>query len=703
MDHKRKSALQADDAGDDGSQSRKRKAMDTNGHKDDGMPWKENLETFQKDAIWRQMQEYKREKNTLEAQVGEMAKRAAHHDDHLRIIDAWFRQLLDEVTTVAGDGSSSTATDGEGSPRFPSALLFSDNSQFQEHLQAHSDNIKSTLSRLFQKWPQSPAPDLAQLQKRVNHMLAAEKQHEVEATRLRSERDQLNERLENASQRYIAAEKQLDRLKSQAVADLAKRGLIGSDAVITASSGGANGDVNVTLDIAHKEAVAVAEKHKEHVTKLEAENANLTEQVTALTAKVAVVSDDDYAATDLFRLMKSQYEDVINRVNDLEAVNIQLRAEAAKLQAERTAYKDKVQVEIQAPMGELQQKLSRAEMDLARIRAARDELNSEVAIRKASSERERASYSQMRELVGAKEDRVVALEAEMERLKLQYGESKGDPPSEQELSDMKVDELISKYKKLEREHFLINRELPAMGEAWKKASAAASKKVADTAALEDRVARLQAEKAKADQKYFATMKLNEAREGEVRTLRAQNNRASDMMVQLKEAEAGTRRLVSNLEKQMSETKVALSNLTTQNRQLQQNVTQGNIAFRGLREQVSQLTGVLRQKDDSMLATKKNHRQLETEAEKLRVRLVETEKSAENWKRQVSGQEAPEAEAMRTLLLCNVCNSDLKDTALKTCGHLLCKSCVDERIASRSRRCPICARPFGAGDSMPVHF
>ena len=39
------------------------------------------------------MQEYKREKNTLEARVSDMAKRATYHDDHLRIVDAWWRQV----------------------------------------------------------------------------------------------------------------------------------------------------------------------------------------------------------------------------------------------------------------------------------------------------------------------------------------------------------------------------------------------------------------------------------------------------------------------------------------------------------------------------------------------------------------------------------------------------------------------------------
>ena len=48
---------------------------------------------FQKEAIWRQMQEYKRERNVLESRLEELDKRSAYHDDHLRIVDAWWSQV----------------------------------------------------------------------------------------------------------------------------------------------------------------------------------------------------------------------------------------------------------------------------------------------------------------------------------------------------------------------------------------------------------------------------------------------------------------------------------------------------------------------------------------------------------------------------------------------------------------------------------
>lgn len=61
------------------------------------------MQDFQKDAIYRQMLEYKREKSTLEARLSELEQSSTDHDDHLRILDAWWLQLVQEVSQLAGD------------------------------------------------------------------------------------------------------------------------------------------------------------------------------------------------------------------------------------------------------------------------------------------------------------------------------------------------------------------------------------------------------------------------------------------------------------------------------------------------------------------------------------------------------------------------------------------------------------------------
>ena len=52
---------------------------------------------FQKEAIWRQMQEYKRDRSHLETRLKDLSKRTAYHDDHLRMVDAWFSQVSTPV------------------------------------------------------------------------------------------------------------------------------------------------------------------------------------------------------------------------------------------------------------------------------------------------------------------------------------------------------------------------------------------------------------------------------------------------------------------------------------------------------------------------------------------------------------------------------------------------------------------------------
>ena len=51
----------------------------------------------------RQMKEYKRQKRDVEEQLADLQKKARYHDDHLRILDAWWAQLLDEIRIRVGD------------------------------------------------------------------------------------------------------------------------------------------------------------------------------------------------------------------------------------------------------------------------------------------------------------------------------------------------------------------------------------------------------------------------------------------------------------------------------------------------------------------------------------------------------------------------------------------------------------------------
>lgn len=363
------------------------------------------------------------------------------------------------------------------------------------------------------------------------------------------------------------------------------------------------------------------------------------------------LSDEDYAHTDLFKQLKSQHEDVIKRINHLEATNVQLRQEAEKLQAERNAYRGQIEAEAQAVIGEKEAQLAKAESDLARIRNGRDELLADQQMRKAAQEQERNSIRQIEELSEAREARIHSLESEVERLRLHIEGVKNVRPNVEELP---LEELRCNFQTLDRQYEMLNAELASMQMAFKKTSKLAAQKISDFTALEEKVQRLIAEKSKADQKYFAAMKSKEARDSELRTLRVQNMKSSDIVSQLKDSESATRSLVSNVEKQLAETKDALTGAITQYRNAQQQGIDANIVMQGLRTQVAELKKLMATKDSSLAAATSSCRKAEAELEGVKSTLADTKKSLETWKAKGLGNSSDEYEMLRVSPPCLRC-------------------------------------------------
>lgn len=462
--------------------------------------------------------------------------------------------------------------------------------------------------------------------------------------------------------RYMIAERKIDRAKSATVVKLERQAIAsGRNEAASGLGGGTdasengqgdssktraeNGDDHFEVEVARKEAVAAFSKQKTQLEALEAENEKLTAQVTLLNNRLSHLSDDDYSRTDLFKQLKSQHEDVIKRINNLEATNVQLREEAERLQKERTAYRIQLENESQMSIMEKEAQLVQAENDLARIRSGRDELLADVAMRKAAQGQEKATVHQVKEMLGVKEERIKALESELERSCIQSGQSASTSP--QSISeDISPDDLRSRYLNLEQQYSMLNKELQSMGNAYKKANALASQKLENFTALEEKNVRLGAEKSKADQKYFAAMKSKEAREQEVRTLRASSSKSSEMVSSLKDAEAATRVAIISLEKEITEFKASHTSITSQNRASQQQLSEQKIIVEALKAQVEELKNNLVTKDSSTSIVSSALRKTEIEVETLKVRLAETQKSLEAWKTKGLGNQSGEYEALR---------------------------------------------------------
>lgn len=479
----------------------------------------------------------------------------------------------------------------------------------------------------------------------------------VKVDRLRTEKEELSERLETASLRYIKAEKRLDRAKSSAVAKLEQQAIAGTGNSAGSGIGGVEntGDVEMANGVseesessltAYKEASAIVTKQKEQLDAILAENKSLTEQLTAATARFANLNEDDYARTELFKQFRVQHEDVIRRVNHLEATNIQLREEAEKYQAERTAYRVQIEGESEVVSGDLEAQIVRLEADLTRVRSARDEVIADLNVRKATLEQERTSSEHLKELVAAKEERLTALDSEVERLKLRLKEEDAQLTPRSDIEMLDLQQLRQKYDTLAKEFEAINNEVTVLQGAYKRVQTLSTKKVMDFTSLEEKVQMLHAEKAKADQKYFAARKDMDTRVHEVHTLRSQNAKSSEIITQLKSVETANRNLLSNLEKQLSDVRQANVTITAENKKMEATSKEASSRAENMKLQVNELNNLLKAKDAHNANTKQKIYATETEIEQLRVKYEQAQKDRDSWKAKSLSNQSGEEEMLR---------------------------------------------------------
>ena len=534
---------------------------------------------------------------------------------------------------------------------YKAALIFGDNDAFSKHLRARSAAIEATITDIFSRLPQS-SPEILEYQKQIGDTLAREKETAVQLRKAVDERESLQERLEQASYRYMTAEKKLDRAKSTQVLKLERAAMhMGGNSEVpspTTSKKGStakrdgevngdsvNGTTNAEAEAARKEALAAAERQKAQLEEIELENERLTNELSAARTKLASLSDDEFAETALFKVMRLRCEDAVKKANDLEATNVRIREELQKFVAERTSYRSAVDEEHRANNAEIEAQAARAENDLARIRNIRDELQAETNVLRSAGDGRRVSGEQTKDLAAAQDSRILALESEVERMKLQVGESQA-PATDGDAEETDVETLRSKLRTLQGQYSLLSNELPSMEAAWRKTQALASKKIDEISGWEEQIARLSAEKAKADQKYFATMKVKDLQSAELRSLKSQNARSSEIVSQLKETDGKTRELLANLERQVAEARESLAKLEQQYRSMEQKHNQVSASSLGFKKQVEELKSLVGSKDQESFGSAKAKREAEEELEKCRLRLEDFRKANELMKKSLAG-------------------------------------------------------------------
>ncbi|SCZ89366.1 BZ3500_MvSof-1268-A1-R1_Chr9g10383 [Microbotryum saponariae] len=443
------------------------------------------LESFRKQAIWREMREYRRRFEHAQRQVEQLTLQNARTQARLAAVDASWNLLVREAdlllpsTSTASNGHSSNAgtslhrthskyaVDPKPTRSILTALTpaVSDRSlteeQLDEALALRSAATKALLGRLQTLHPSNASTSdekVADLENQCRELLKEATRSQEALRLLRQQHEQVVEQVEDTQKRLARAEKKFDRAQSSTVTAVEGRSgptkgtasgssspkiganpngidphgpnSIKADSAAAARPASPLGPRPTVIDPELLEELhqlrSIGQMRAQELDELRGERVRLRSEVDALKTRLVELPEDVVSESTPFKLMQNYVQHLTVEIELRRGELEKLVAEVEVLREGQQGFKAKTFKEANEQVEDLQKRMLAKEQDLSRIRAQREDLRAEASELKARDTEKFTSVNDLNVLVKSREDRITALLSEVRRLKMVKAASEGD-------------------------------------------------------------------------------------------------------------------------------------------------------------------------------------------------------------------------------------------------------------------------------------
>lgn len=634
---------------------------------------------FKKEAMWRQMRYYKLQAEQLQLDLAKYERRYQTFVVAHQLLETWYAQILKSHNAGDADTLSLTASSDE----------------IQETLEARAGKLASLLKPVV-----SDAGELRDVVKLEGELAAA----------LETKRE-LQEKLSELQSQIAALQKIKDREDLATLKRIQSNSLAKQEEEST-SVHDKNGSVENGKTEENSDTVTISSADKEELEKLRIEaeelkaalaltKETLDKMSTRLSSaensaqelknRLSNLTEEDLSRSPRFIELASQNSTLKESLSQINQSQQELVTKVKLLEEKDGAYSKIVNRELEEENSRLKETLSRSENDLARIRAIRDDLlakqtilNSEVDNKKTNAE--------LNELNRVLDGRLSKLE------KTRQEEYKGEDDSK--LQNLEKDELVKRLQ-------IMNAEVKEIELAFQQTRSLTLDKQKEIVDNEGLVKKLTIEKNKADQKYFASMRVKDSLSAENKVLKSQVAKSQELVNKLTDIEKTYVSKIEILNKSVNDYKVIKEMATQENSQLQGNLKMLGKTREAIKKELSDAKEDVAQlkKQNGDLSSEVNSKTVAFSKLEAKLRATESllQKYKQNNTSSILEEDEKQLEALRSITKCSVCLKNWKNTAITACGHVFCDGCVQERLAARLRRCPTCNKGFSSNDLLSIHL
>lgn len=421
-------------------------------------------------------------------------------------------------------------------------------------------------------------------------------------------------------------------------------------------------------------------------------NTDLEKQIFELKSKLRNLTEVDLNENVNYVNLKLSNKNLQEQISHLTKMNNLISKNMNKFENLEIEIKNHIDNEISNDKESLRKQIQKNESDLVRIRIIRDDLLSDNTILKSQIENQKP----IEDLISLNE----LLNERLNNLEKDHLKKIDDQFTDDKLKELSKDELILKLNSL-------NKEIKEIEAVYQTCRDSMLSKFKTTAETDNLIKKLKIEKNKADQKYFASMRLKDSIQFESKLLKSQINKSKELIKNLNEIGKNNIKKIEILTNTVDDYKLLKNNALQENAKLL-NINKLNTNIN------SSLESELKNLNKKILDLLDKNKTIELKLTHATItidRLKISQKNAENnLKKLQSGdsasnlsEEKKQLQALRAITKCSICLNNWKDTVLMVCGHIFCHVCTKERLAARFRRCPTCNKNFSANDLLSIHL
>ncbi|GMM38774.1 E3 ubiquitin-protein ligase [Saccharomycopsis crataegensis] len=715
LDNKRLSSSPTDEE----NRSKKRKVLDT--LNDEGPLTQEDVIYFQKEAIFRKLSLYKEELLITKKSLENWKKDCNCNSEKLSLLSGWWLNII-ETLNANGMVSKSEMDniDSQRSVLFVGEEVGTNRENFKVMLELRRNILQKILDPLLKKAGINNTD--ADLKSKVESLLNELSKEKSRRQTLQQERGRYLEDNKELKSKVMELVHQNNRLTSktlkrtdESLMDDGNKDKDEEEKDIAENNGMKKEETQSVEKISN--GVSINEKEcEEQVDDLSVQITELKSQVDILTNQIEEESsrsskckqeistyelrllnltEDDLQNSIVYKNLISKIEKLNNENGELTNKDSTLINKISELENEHKNVTDKFESKVLEEKKMLQSHLEKAEADLARVRTNRDDLIAKLEIISAEK-KSKEIYDELMNTIENQKEEIEKLTSERRNQLTEIAEGDVD------IQNLKM-----------QNQTLIN-ELKDMEVAFNQTQAQLNKKFESLINNENIITKLKLEKNKADQKYFAAMRVKESLTNETKTLKIQNARSSELISQLKEFEKLTQSKIKALESNLGNMKIVSVEKTKEIDILKSKLNELINSFDILKKKFDQLSNEKKTSVGKFHEFEETIKSLKRQVEQLKAKNSSHERIIGRYRKRNGDSEKNNSiveykedntriEGLISIAKCSICSIRFKDTALKTCGHVFCQECVNNRLNARLRKCPSCNCAFSYNDLLSVHL